>query len=877
MVHISPTPIRLLDYSPPEYLIDQVDLAFQLGAEETLVEAILDLRRNPAAARSHGGLRLDGEQLELESIALDGQALTADDYAVDAESLTLFQVPDRCRLRTRVRIHPDRNTALEGLYLSNGMLCTQCEAEGFRRITYFLDRPDVMARFSVNLEADKALYPVLLANGNPAGAEDLPEGRHRVHWDDPVPKPSYLFALVAGDLSRVSDRFRTASGRKVPLNIWVEPANLDQCGHAMRALKNAMGWDEDHYGREYDLDVYNIVAVSHFNMGAMENKGLNIFNAKAVLASPDTATDQDFQWVEGVIAHEYFHNWSGNRVTCRDWFQLSLKEGFTVFRDQEFSADRGSRGVKRIADVRMLRARQFAEDAGPLAHPVRPESYIEINNFYTATVYEKGAELARMLARLLGPRLFRRATDLYFSRHDGQAVTTEDFIACMEAASGRDLSQFKLWYSQAGTPELDIAGAYDASARTYDLRVRQHTPPTPGQPHKEPLHIPLALGLLDRQGRDLPLRLAGEDVAPAARTRVLEVREPEQVFRFVEVPEPPLPSLLRGFSAPVKVRFDYGDEELLSLMAQDSDGFNRWEAAQTLSQRLLLTLMADPGRPIPAGYVAAFRRALADTRAEPALLAEILTLPSESYLADQMELVDVEGIHRARETLTAGIATELRGELLAVYARLRETGPYEPSPEAIGRRALKNLCLAYLAAAGDAEALGLCRAQFDARHNMTDQIAALRLLVDAGGAAGEEALAAFYATWAGDPLVLDKWFAIQASAKGPETLARVRHLLGHPAYSPANPNRVRSLVASFCANQVRFHAADGAGYAFLGERVLELDPLNPQIAARLLQSLVRWRRFDPARRTLMRAELERVLAVDGLSKDAYEVASKGLA
>ena len=939
-----PTPAitRLADYRPPAFLIEEVALHFELGATETWVEATLDLRRNPLARRGAGGpaatgladqagpLRLDGEDLELAWLRLDGRPLGPGDYAVDATGLTLFQVPERCRLESRVRIRPAENTRLEGLYLSKGMLCTQCEAEGFRRITYFLDRPDVMARYTVTLEADKAQYPVLLANGNPAGAEDLPDGRHRARWVDPYPKPCYLFALVAGDLSRVANRFRTASGREVALNIWVEPENLDKCGHAMTALKNAMGWDEDRYGREYDLEVYNIVAVSHFNMGAMENKGLNIFNAKAVLASPDTATDLDFQWVEGVIAHEYFHNWSGNRVTCRDWFQLSLKEGFTVFRDQEFSADRGSRGVKRIADVRMLRARQFPEDASPLAHPVRPDAYIEINNFYTATVYEKGAELVRMLATLLGPELFRRATDLYFTRHDGEAVTTDDFLACMEAAGGRDLGQFRRWYTQAGTPELAITGRHDAEGQAYELRVRQHTPPTPGEPHKEPLHLPLALGLLDPQGRDLPVRLAGETGTIKAGTRVLELREAEQVFRFVDLPAAPLPSLLRGFSAPVKVHFDYRDEELMFLMAHDSDGFNRWEAAQTLAQRLLLgavvgrqdTEALDPdgveiggttrgeslgtasggacssgegetgsaigadvgarhrgaeGQPGVAGFIAAFRRALTDHRAEPALLAEILTLPSEAYLADQVALVDVEGIHRARERLIAAIAMALRGELLATYDRLHDPAPYQPTPAAIGRRSLRNLCLAYLAAAGDAEVLALCQAQFAAGHNLTDQLAALRLLVDAGGTMGEVALTAFHERWSGDDLVLDKWFALQAGAKATDTLARVRSLLDHPAYDLTNPNRVRSLVASFTLNQVRFHAADGAGYAFLGEQVRVIDPLNPHLAARLLQALVRWRRFDPGRQALMRAELERVLALPGLSKDSYEVAAKAMA
>ena len=932
---------------------------FDLGATATWVEATLDLRRNPLARRGAGRpaaagsadqtgpLRLDGEDLELAWLRLDGRPLGPDEYAVDGSGLTLFRVPERCRLESRVRIRPADNTRLEGLYLSKGMLCTQCEAEGFRRITFFLDRPDVMARFTVTLEAGKDQYPVLLANGNPAGAEDLPNGRHRARWVDPFPKPCYLFALVAGNLSRVANRFRTASGREVALNIWVEPENLAKCGHAMTALKNAMGWDEDRYGREYDLEVYNIVAVSHFNMGAMENKGLNIFNAKAVLASPDTATDLDFQWVEGVIAHEYFHNWSGNRITCRDWFQLSLKEGFTVFRDQEFSADRGSRGVKRIADVRMLRARQFPEDASPLAHPVRPDAYIEINNFYTATVYEKGAELVRMLATLLGPELFRRATDLYFTRHDGEAVTTDDFLACMEAASGRDLGQFRRWYTQAGTPELTLSGHYDPATQAYELRVRQHTPPTPGQPHKEPLHLPLALGLLDRQGRDLPLRLAGETGQVTAGTRVLELREAEQVFRFVDLTEAPLPSLLRGFSAPVKVHFDYREEELMLLMAHDSDGFNRWEAAQTLAQRLLLGPVAtsadggsmgesnlsggvsgkrgsrrrvlgqdgsggdsrggigagasghggglvsmgsgtsaaaqggtDQGPATTsgvAGFIAAFRRALTDRRAEPALLAEILTLPSETYLAEQMAVVDVEGIHQAREGLIADITAALREDLLATYDRLREPGPYQPTPAAIGRRSLRNLCLAYLAAAGDAEVLALCQTQFAAGHNLTDQLTALRLLVDVGGTMGEEALAAFHDRGARDELVLDKWFAIQAGAKAPETLARVRRLLDHPAYDLTNPNRVRGLVMSFTQNQVRFHAADGAGYVFLGEQVRVIDPLNPHLAARLLQALVRWRRFDVGRQALMRAELERVLALPGLSKDSYEVASKALA
>jgi aminopeptidase N len=878
MYRNTPKAIRLEDYRPPEFLIDRADLRFELSPEQTVVDSALELRRNPAAVRGDGDLRLDGELLELARVSIDGRLLTPSDYRHQADALVLHRVPDRFRLHTRVHIHPASNTALEGLYVSGDMLCTQCEAEGFRRITFFLDRPDVMARFSTTLVGDKERYPVLLSNGNPAGTEDLLDGRHLARWEDPFPKPSYLFAMVAGDLRAVSDRFRTASGREVALNIYVEPENLDKCAHAMASLQKAMRWDEESYGREYDLEVYNVVAVSHFNMGAMENKGLNIFNAKYVLARPDTATDRDFQGIEGVIAHEYFHNWTGNRITCRDWFQLSLKEGFTVFRDQEFSADMGSRGVKRVEDVRALRARQFPEDSGPLAHPVRPESYIEINNFYTATVYEKGAELVRMQANLLGPELFRKATDLYFARNDGRAVTTDDFVACMAEASGRDLTVFKRWYEQAGTPELEIRGVYDRDARSYELSVRQHTPATPGQKHKAPLHIPMAVGLLDAEGRDLPLRLEGEKAPPPTGTRVLELLEQEQSFRFVDLAERPLPSLLRGFSAPVKVHFDYSDGDLMFLMANDSDGFNRWDAAQTLSQRLLLALVEDADAPVPAGFTDAFRRALGDEQADPALLAEILTLPSESHLGEQMPVVDVDGIHRAREDLRTRIAIELRAELLSGYLGKREIGPYEPSPWAIGRRALKNLCLSYLMQAGEGDALSLCREQFDAGDNMTDRTAALRLLVDAGGEAAEEALEGFYEQWRDDQLVLDKWFAIQATSKRADTLERVRRLMSHPDFTITNPNRVRSLVGAFCmGNQVRFHGADGAGYRFLGEQVLELDAINPQIAARLLQALVRWRRYDALRQDLMRAELERIVEVEAVSKDVYEVASKGLA
>jgi aminopeptidase N len=872
----SPRAIRLADYRPPAFLVDAVRLQVDLRDRGTRVRAELDLRRNPALGSTEGALRLDGERLALRAIALDGRPLGPGEYAVDDESLTVHSVPDAFCLHTEVEIVPEDNTALEGLYTSGAMYCTQCEAEGFRRITYYPDRPDVMARFTTTVAADKARCPVLLSNGNPVAAGDLEDGRHFVTWEDPFPKPSYLFALVAGDLRCLEDRYVTASGREVALRIYVEPENLDKCEHAMRSLQKAMRWDEERFGREYDLDVYMIVAVNDFNMGAMENKGLNVFNAKFVLARPDTATDHDFQGIEGVIAHEYFHNWTGNRITCRDWFQLSLKEGLTVFRDQEFSADMGSRGVKRIEDVRLLRANQFAEDAGPMAHPVRPDTYIEINNFYTVTVYEKGAEVVRMQANLLGPETFRQAMDLYFARHDGQAVTTDDFVRCMEDASGRDLAQFRRWYSQAGTPELEVSDAYDAQQRTYTLTVRQSCPPTPGQPDKAPLHIPFAVGLLGPQGADLPLRLAGEDAA-GGTTRVLELRAPEEVFRFVDVPARPVPSLLRGFSAPVKVRCDHDHESLMFLMAHDSDGFNRWDVAQLLAQRVILGRVAEPGSPVPAGFVAAFRQALTDGRTDRALLAQVLALPGESYLADQMAQVDVDGIHRAREAVKTTLAAALRGDLLATYDACADAGPYEITPAAIGRRSLRNLVLGYLMQIPDAQVAEVCLAQYRAARNMTDVMAALALIAGSELPDRDAVLADFRARWQHDPLVMDKWFSVQAASPRPDTLARVHALLGDPAFSIRNPNKVRALIGAFATgNPVRFHAADGGGYRFLVDRVLDLDPANPQIAARLLRALARWRRYDPGRQSLMRGELERVAGVAGLSKDVYEIAAKSL-
>ena len=868
----SPKTIYLKDYRPPAWTIETVDLDFDLREKGTRVTSRLTLVRNPAFEGDARELRLDGEALTPIWLRLDGSELHGDRYRIDDQGLVLFDPPESFVLESEVEIAPETNTQLEGLYRSGDLFCTQCEAEGFRRITWYLDRPDVMARFRVRLEADREKYPVLLANGNPQEAGELPGGRHYAVWDDPFPKPSYLFALVAGRLEHVEETYTTASGRPVRLRIYVEPENIDRCEHAMRSLVAAMRWDEEKYGREYDLDVFNIVAVNDFNMGAMENKGLNIFNSKYILARPDTATDADYQGIEAVVAHEYFHNWTGNRITCRDWFQLSLKEGFTVYRDQEFSADRGSRGVKRIDDVRLLRTHQFAEDAGPMAHPVRPDRYVEINNFYTVTVYEKGAELVRMQAELLGPETFRKATDLYFERHDGQAVTTDDFVRCMEDASGRDLTQFKHWYRYAGTPEVWVTGEYDAQTRRYRLHFRQKVPDTPGQKDKPPFHIPIRLGLLDEQGHALSLKRADGAADPA----LVELREAEQTFEFLDVASPPIPSLLRGFSAPIKLHFDYDEAQLRLLMAHDQDGFCRWDAAQRLAEGILLRLVAEGGEVvIPESHLESFGHTLARADEDPALAAEILQLPSESWLGDQMETLDVEGIHRVREGFKAEVGRRLHDTLLARYRQLDETGEYRIDAQAIGRRALKNLLLSYLVAAGGEEGKALCLAQYHRGHNMTDVMAALALVAHSHWPEREAILADFAARWRDDPLVMDKWFSVQALSKREDTLPGIQVLLSHPAFSLENPNKVRSLIGAFAAgNPLRFHAPDGSGYTFLVDKVLELDGINPQIAARLLRNLARWRRLDPERQAQAKAQLERVAAKPGLSRDLHEVAQR---
>ncbi|MDW5378130.1 aminopeptidase N [Halomonas sp. HP20-15] len=878
-VDAQPQPVYLKDYQPPAFRVTHTELKFDLAPSATRVSAVLHMERHPDSAPDRP-LELDGERLSLRRIAIDGQELQAGEYRVDTETLTIAEPPARFRLETEVDIDPASNTALEGLYLSNGMFCTQCEAEGFRRITYYPDRPDVMATFSTTVIGDAATLPVLLSNGNPVERGELPDGRHFVTWEDPHPKPSYLFALVAGDLKHVEDRFTTLSGREVTLQIWVEPENLDKTEHAMRSLKSAMTWDEQTYGREYDLDRFMIVAVNDFNMGAMENKGLNIFNSAAVLTHPQTATDAAFQRVEGIVAHEYFHNWSGNRVTCRDWFQLSLKEGFTVFRDQSFSADVNSAPVKRIEDVSFFRTAQFAEDAGPTAHPVRPDHYIEIGNFYTLTIYEKGAEIVRMLRNLLGWETFRAGSDLYFSRFDGQAVTIEDFVACMAEVSAIDLGQFMRWYSQSGTPEIDAHGEYDYANSEYRLTLRQRTPATPGQPDKLPLHIPVRVGLVGtKSGDDLELTLEGERLGKEC---VLHLREDEQTFVFTDLAEAPVPSLLRGFSAPVKLRFPYGREDLAFLLQHDADGFNRWDAGQRLTMLALDDLIAahrnGVEKVMDARVTEAFRGLLAGSADDKAVLAEMLTLPSEAYIAEQQPTVDVDAIHAARDFVKRSLATALRDEFLALYRDNQSDAEYAPSAEQIAGRSLKNVALSYLMSIEDDEAVELAREQFEAARNMTDVRAALTLLVHSSrGDIADPALRAFGEKWAHDPLVMDQWFSVQVTRPQSDAIERVKYLMSHPAFSLKNPNRVRALIGAFAGqNPVNFHRLDGQGYKLLADVVIELNRLNPEIAARIITPLTRWQRYDEQRQALMKAELERIQAEE-LSPNVYEVVEKALA
>jgi len=908
-------------YTPPPWLVDDVRLVFDLDPRKTLVRATLSVRRNPqAASDAPAALVLDGEQLELLDLRVDGRPLEPTAYRVDERTLTIDRMPERFELGTVVQIDPQANTALSGLYLSNGGYFTQCEAQGFRRITWFPDRPDVMARYTVTLRAPRESCPVLLSNGNLVDAGSVardasendssddavaPDEWHWATWHDPFPKPSYLFAVVAARLAPIERRLRTQSGRDVLLQVWVEPGNEARATHAMDSLERAIRWDEQRFGLELDLDRFMIVAVSDFNMGAMENKGLNIFNAKYVFADPDIATDNDFAAVESVVGHEYFHNWTGNRVTCRDWFQLTLKEGLTVFRDQEFSADvlaarsangaASARAVKRIEDVRVLRSAQFAEDAGPMAHPIRPDAYEEIDNFYTVTVYEKGAEVIRMLQTLVGRDGFRRGLDLYFARHDGQAVTCDDFVSAIGGANGLALEQFRRWYSQAGTPRVQARGSYDAGARRYTLELAQHTPPTPGQLAKLPLHIPFAVGLVGRDdGRDRPLRISalvdGQLRPVAARsgetgehTAVLELTEARHVFVFDDVDAEPLPSLARDFSAPIVVEHDYDDAALALLAAHDSDPFNRWEALQRFMIGGILAVLA--GAEVHARcapLVAATDALLADGTLDPAFREQLFTLPSEGFVAEQLDVVDPQALRAARNAVRGCLANALGARWRDAWSGCDDGAAYSPDPAAAGRRALKNAALAYWVETQSREATDAAVAQFDAADNMTDRIGALHALLRTGGAARDDALARFATRHAGEPLVLDKWFALQATMHrqpgDAPVLDRVRGLMLHPAFSMRNPNRLRALVGSFCnGNLAEFHAADGSGYAFWVERVLEADALNPQTAARLARALDRWRKFEPGRQRLMREALERVAQHRPLSNDVREIVEKALA
>ncbi len=889
MKDATPKTIRLSEYTPPQFTIEKVSLTFELAVDHTEVEAELVVAR---LGNGNGPLVLDGApdadgSGQLLSISVDGQPLAESAYALDEASLTIHQPRDRFTLLTRRRLTPGKNKSLEGLYASGSGLFTQCEAEGFRKITWYLDRPDVMSVFTVTLRADAERFPVLLSNGNKVSERDeVVNGKKRrvAVWHDPHKKPAYLFAVVAANLVARSDAFTTMSGKRVALNVWVQPHDLDQTAHCMDSLIKSMKWDETRFGREYDLDVFNLVAVSDFNMGAMENTGLNIFNTKFVLARPDTATDVDFAGIEGVVGHEYFHNWSGNRVTCRDWFQLSLKEGFTVFRDQEFSSDVGSRAVRRIEEVRRLRSLQFPEDQGPTAHPVRPDSYVEISNFYTVTIYEKGSEVVRMYLTLLGEALFRKGTDLYFSRHDGQAVTTDDFLACMAEASGRDFGQFSRWYSQAGTPRVTARGSWNAAAGTWTLTLSQTTPATPGQSEKKPLLIPLVTALLGAKGQRLPLVVDG--VARGSEC-VLELSAPEQRFVFSGLAEKPVPSLLRGFSAPIILETDDDEAALLFRLAHDDDAFNRVEAGQELFLRHLLSSVESiqqkrgPVPPKPA-LLDAVKTALSTAltpAADPSLLALALSVPGLDVLGDRLSWADYTSAFEAREHLVTAVASALAplmNELDAVLSKSLDGAPYRFTPEDVGRRSLRNALVAYRSRLPNGEPLllhHLARAS-----SMTDTQAALGLLANTAGAARDRAFADFYAKWKGEALMVDKWFALQSASCRPQALEDIFALVKHEAFTLENPNRVRSVIATLgMANPLRFHEASGRAYTFLADQIRTIDAFNPQIAARMMTPLTRWKRQDPPRQALMKKELQRILDREGCSKDVYEIATKSLA
>ena len=871
--------ILLADYKPFPYKIEKIDLCFQLEESCTTVQSTLLFERNSDEPQD---LVLNGSNLNLISVSLDGEALFDKDYLVDEETLTLKDLPDKFQLQIETEINPQDNLSLEGLYYASNIFCTQCEAEGFRKITYFPDRPDVMTEYTTKIIADKKKNPVLLSNGNLIDKGELPDGKHWASWHDPFKKPAYLFALVAGDLKVMQDTFTTCSGREIDLRIYVEAENIDKCDHAMQSLKNAMKWDEQTYGLEYDLDIYMVVAVNDFNMGAMENKGLNVFNSKYVLANPETATDNDYDGIEGVIGHEYFHNWTGNRVTCRDWFQLSLKEGLTVFRDQEFSADMESRPLKRIQDVRILRNSQFIEDAGPMAHSVRPESYVEINNFYTSTIYSKGAEVIRMYQTLLGKEGFRKGIDLYFERHDGQAVTIDDFFAAMKDANQVDLGNFKNWYKQAGTPELKVETEYDAQAYTYKISFQQTTPPTPGQNKKEPFLIPVTTGLLDENGDGISLQLEGEEKAADANSRVLRIDKEKQEFCFINVPSRPVPSFLRDFSAPIKLDYEYSEEELAFLLAHDNDPFNQWEAGQRLATQSMMDAIEnyqdDEAISVSSSLIKAIGKVLENDALDPAIKAEILLLPTEGILSELQKTIDVETTHAVREATIRQIAEDLRDKLLKTYKQASSHEPYQFNPEAVGKRSLKNICLSLLMRLGDEYIFEICSRQIEESDNMTDVISALAQITDAVSPDKQRLLNAFYKKWKHEKLVIDKWLSIQARSSLPGTLDSVKQLLKHESFDIKNPNKVRALIGGFCmGNAINYHATDGSGYEFLADQVIKLDSANPQIAARLLNGLIRWKRYDQNRQEKMKQQLDRVLQTPKLSPGCHEIATKGLA
>jgi aminopeptidase N len=909
MKDAQPKAIYLSDYQVPDFLIEKTDLVFSLEEDETTVTSTLLIKKNSDSEKSHCPLVLHGEELVLQSIAVDGRELSDDEYQLGEESLTVT-IPDQCIITCVTIIKPEQNTALEGLYKSSGMYCTQCEAEGFRKITYYLDRPDVMSVFSTKIIADKTQYPLLLSNGNLVNEGELDNNRHWAQWYDPFKKPAYLFALVAGDLSLVEDSFTTQSGRDITLRIYVEEKDVDKCDHAMQSLKHAMRWDEEVYGRENDLELFMMVAVDDFNMGAMENKGLNIFNTSCVLAHPETTTDAGFQRVEGVVAHEYFHNWSGNRVTCRDWFQLSLKEGFTVFRDEEFSADMGSRAVKRIEDVAFVRTTQFAEDAGPMAHPVQPPSFIEISNFYTLTIYEKGAEVVRMIHTLLGEELFREGSDLYFQRHDGQAVTINEFVNAMEAVSQRDLTQFKHWYTQAGTPIVTITDDYDAHTQRYVLMVKQYCPDTPEAKaeEKKPFHFPLSMGLIV-DGKNIPLVLENDgiegsevgskdEVGPVT-SLVLEVTQTEQQFTFTNVPAKPVPSLLRQFSAPVRLSVQRTREEYLQLLAYDEDAFCRWDAGQQLAVSIIDELIqahqVQEKITIDTSLLDGLRVVLeaesSDSTMDKAMVALLLTLPSEAYLSEIALEVDAEAIHSARNQLAEHLAVGLYDLLLPCYQTLNKEEPYIASADAIAKRRLKNTALSYLLLAKGAaenkndkhiDMVETCYQQFVTANNMTDSFTGLKALVhhqasdDATLAYQEKTLAAFYKKWQHESLVVNQWLSVQATIPHVSALDTVKKLMQHESFSMSNPNKVRALIGAFTQNLIAFHQPSGEGYRFLAEQVIALNATNPQIAARIVAPLTRWKKYDVDRQVMMKDCLAEIKNTPNLSKDLYEVVSKSL-